>query len=213
MSDVTDNKPELPMDTLELINTELIGRLARQAEARAQIDTKAVVLVGYVAAASSFLATRHSQPVLTWLALAAFAIAAGFGVAVFAVRKYKEVPIPQSFFNKYGPGPKSAALTALATARVYAFEQNEPKNKHKVWWWRTSLVTLMIGIALMFAALYVHTGSHDPSVRLGQRPAAGREASAIGPSAGRSGRLASRRQWPTGPSEHRASPAEGPAIV
>ena len=212
MSDVTDNKPELPMNTLELINTELTGRLARQAEARAQIDTKAVVLVGYVAAASSFLAIRHSQPVLTWLALAAFAIAAGFGVAVFAVRKYKEVPIPQSFFDKYSPRPKSAALTALATARVYAFEQNEPKNKHKVWW-RMSLVTLMIGVALMFAALYVHTGSHDRSVRFGQRPAAGREASAIGPSAGRSGRLAGRRQGPTGPSEHRASPAEGPAIV
>jgi hypothetical protein len=46
MSDVTNRRPELQVDTLELINNELTARLDRQAEARARIDTKAALLSG-----------------------------------------------------------------------------------------------------------------------------------------------------------------------
>lgn len=48
--------------TLKLINTELTARLARQADDSAKVDTKAIVIVGYAVAASSFLAIRHAQP-------------------------------------------------------------------------------------------------------------------------------------------------------
>jgi len=61
MSDATNNKPELPADTLELINSELSDRLSQQAEDGTQIDTKAALLVGYVAVASSFLACTASE--------------------------------------------------------------------------------------------------------------------------------------------------------
>ena len=100
MSDTTSNKPELSTDTLELINTELAGRLTRQAEAGARIDTKAGLLVGYVGAASAFLAVRHAQPVLTWSAFAAFAVAAGFGIGAYAVGTYQDVPDPRRLFNQ-----------------------------------------------------------------------------------------------------------------
>jgi hypothetical protein len=183
MSDVTNKRPELQADTLELINSELTDRLARQAEASAQIDTKAALVVGYVAAASAFLAVRHSQPLLTWLALAAFAVAAGFGIGSYAVSAYQEVPDPRRLFNQYAPRPKSDALAALAARRVGAFEGNASRNQRKARLWWVSVAALMIGVVLMFAALYVHTGSHDQPVRQGHRPAA------TGPAAERPARL------------------------
>jgi len=172
MNDVTNKRPDLSIDTLELINSELTGRLARQAESGARIDTQAGLLVGYVGAASAFLAVRHSQPVLTWLAFAAFAVAAGLGIAAYAVGTYQDVPDPRRLFNVYAPRPKSAALAALAARRVVAFEANAPKHQRKASLWWASVTALMIGVALMFAALYVHTGSHDRAVSHGVRPAA-----------------------------------------
>jgi hypothetical protein len=187
MSDVTNKGPELQTDTLELINTELADRLSRQTAARRQVDTKAALLVGYVAAASSFLATRPSQPVLTWLALAAFAVAAGLGIGTYAVGTYHDAPDPRQFFNQYACQPKSAALAALAARRAKAFESNAPKQRRKAKLWQGSVAALLTGVVLMFAALYVHTDSHDPSVRPGRRPAP------TGPAAERSTSLTASR--------------------
>jgi hypothetical protein len=193
MSEQTHHKPELQTDTLELINTELADRLVRQAEAGAKIDTKAALLVGYVAAASSFLATRHAQPLLTGLALAAYAVAAGAGIGAYAVGKYQDVPDPRHLFNKYVHGSKSTALAALAARRVGAFENNAPKHRRKavLWWW--SVAALLIGAVLMFAALYVHTGSHGETARHGRRPAAATGGAATASAAGRPGKLDARR--------------------
>ena len=146
MNDATNQKPELKADTLELINTELTDRLARQAQAGASIDTKAALLVGYVAAAAAFLATRHSQPVLTGLAFAAFAVAAGFGIWAYAVGEYQDVPAPRHLYNSYAGSPKPDALAALAARRVKAFESNAPKHKRKAERWWVSLVALMVGV-------------------------------------------------------------------
>lgn len=145
-------------DTLELINNELTALLARQSEAGAWIDTKAAALVGYVGAASAFLATRHSQPVLTVLAYAAYAAAAGFGISAYAVGAYSDVPNPVQLFNAYAERAKSDALAALAARRVRAFEKNVPKHKRKAAWWSVSLVALMLGVVLMLAAIFVQTG-------------------------------------------------------
>jgi hypothetical protein len=186
MNDVTNKGSQPHADTLELINSELIGRLDRQTQASAQIDTKAGLLVGYAAVAASFLATRHSQPALTWMAFAAFAVSAGFGVASYAVGAYEEVPVPRHLFNEYVHRPRSDALAALAARRVGAFESNLPRHKRKAARWRISLIALMLGIAFMFGALYVHTGSHG---RHGHRPSACGRLAASGPAASRPGRL------------------------
>jgi hypothetical protein len=48
--------------TLDLINSELAARLARQAESGAKVDTKAIFLVGFAATAVQFLASRSFEP-------------------------------------------------------------------------------------------------------------------------------------------------------
>jgi hypothetical protein len=73
---VTPEDVDQQAETLELINGEITGRLARQADSSAKIDTKAVTLAGYAVAAASFLATQHAQALLAALAYAAFAVAA-----------------------------------------------------------------------------------------------------------------------------------------
>ena len=77
---MTSDIPESQAEALELVNAEVTARLARQSLGGAQIDTKAIVLVGYAGAASAFLATRHFQPVLAAMAFAAYAGAAAAGL-------------------------------------------------------------------------------------------------------------------------------------
>jgi hypothetical protein len=131
MSEAATNEPQLQADTVELINAELSDRLVRQSASGVQIDTKTVVLVGYVAAASSFLASRPSQPVLTCLALAAYAVAAAFGIGAYAVGTYQDVPEPRHLLNEYATWSKTAALAALAATRVEVSEGNMPKHERK----------------------------------------------------------------------------------
>src|SRR5260370_17645936 len=73
MREVTPKEPEPQAETLDLINSEISASLARQSDSGKNIDTKAVVLVGYAVAAAAFLATRHAQPVLAALAYIAYA--------------------------------------------------------------------------------------------------------------------------------------------
>src|SRR5258708_21373026 len=73
MSEVTPKEPEPQAETLDLINSEISASLARQSDSGKNIDTKAVVLVGYAVASAAFLATRHAQPVLAALAYIPYA--------------------------------------------------------------------------------------------------------------------------------------------
>src|SRR5260370_9814981 len=79
MREVTPKEPEPQAETLDLINSEISASLARQSDSGKNIDTEAVVLVGYAVAAAAFLATRHAQPLLAALAYIAYAAAAPFG--------------------------------------------------------------------------------------------------------------------------------------
>src|SRR5258708_10263967 len=91
MSEVTPKEPEPQAETLDLINSEISASLARQSDSGKNIDTKAVVLVGYAVAAAAFLATTHAQPVLAALAYIPYSAAASFrgrpdGVSLFSAR-------------------------------------------------------------------------------------------------------------------------------
>jgi hypothetical protein len=152
---MSEGTPEAPLqvETLELINDEIADSLARQSDAGSKIDTKAVVLVGYAGAASSFLAARHVQPVLAGLAYAAYAAAAGFGIWAYAVRLYRDVPTPRNLFNGYLYRSKAETLAALAATRVGAFEDNAPKHRQKARRWLVSLTCLVAGVILMILAV------------------------------------------------------------
>ena len=158
-------------DTLALINDELTARLARQSEAGAAIDTKAVVLVGYALVAVSFLATQHPDIVLASFAYAAYAIAVGYGIASYAVGSYSDVPAPRALLNGYGARPKTEALAALSAERVLAFESNATRHSRKASRWRISLAVLLVGVTFTVVAVVAHNGHHD-------RPAGARQSGA-----------------------------------
>lgn len=153
MHDVTSGDLQPYVETLEVINTEVTASLARQSEAGKSIDTKAVILVGYAVAASSFLATRHSSAVLAVLAYAAYGLAAGFGIWAYAVSLYQDVPEPRQFFNGYLTRSKVQTLAALAATRVEVFESNERKHARKAKLWWISVASLIVGVTLMVLAL------------------------------------------------------------
>lgn len=152
-------------ETLELINAELTARLDRQADASAKIDTKAIVLAGYVAVAASFLATQHPQPVLAGLSYAAYVITFGLNVFVYAVGAYSDVPDPRRLFNNYASKTKPQVLAALAATRVQAFDDNAGKSRRRALLWRVSLASLGVGVTLMVLSVVMHTNSHDSTPR------------------------------------------------
>jgi multidrug transporter EmrE-like cation transporter len=153
MSQMTPEQIETQASTLELINSEITASLARQAGSGQRLDTKTVLLVGYVGAAASLLATRHAQPILAGIAYAAFAACAAAGIWAYAVRIYQDVPEPRRLFTDYLPKTKTQTLAALAATRVQAFEKNVPKHGRKARLWWISLGSLAIGMTLMLLAL------------------------------------------------------------
>src|SRR5260370_23859260 len=121
MREVTPKEPEPQAETLDLINSEISASLARQSDSGKNIDTKAVVLVGYAVAAAAFLATRHAQPVLAALAYIAYAAAGSFGIWAYPIPPYHDVPDPRELFNgDFGP-PQASGAPALGAKQEEAF--------------------------------------------------------------------------------------------
>jgi hypothetical protein len=157
---VNERKPEdldRQSETLELINNEVTAILAAQYDSAARIDTKAAILVGYAGAAASFLATRHSRPVIAALAYVAFGAAVGFGIWAYGVYFFEIVPKPRALFNRYRKRTKAEALAALAATRVKVIESNAGKIDQKVKRWWISLGLLTVGMVLMISAI---AGAH-----------------------------------------------------
>jgi hypothetical protein len=153
---VNERKPEdldRQGETLELINNEVTAILAAQYDSAARIDTKAAILVGYAGAAASFLATRHSRPVVAALAYVAFGAAVGFGIWAYGVYFYETVSRPRTLFTKYRKRTKAETLAALAATRVKAIESNVGRIDQKVKRWWISLGILIVAMALMISAL------------------------------------------------------------
>jgi hypothetical protein len=168
---MTPEELEGHAETLELINAELTARIDRQTDSSAKIDTKAVVLAGYVVAAASFLAIQHPQPVLASLAYAAYAVTFGLNVFAYAVGPAREVPNPRRLLNGYATRTKPQVLIALAAERVKAFDANARRHQRKARLWQISLATLAIGVTLMVVSVVVHTSNHGGTTRPGQSSA------------------------------------------
>jgi hypothetical protein len=165
---VTPDELEGHAETLELINAELTARLDRQANSSAKIDTKAIVLAGYVVAAASFLATQHPQPVLASLAYAAYIVTFGLNVFVYAVGTYHDVPDPRRLLNGYAMRTKPQVLGALAAERVKAFDANARRHERKARLWQVSLVSLAVGVTLMVVSVIGHTNHHGSTAGSGK---------------------------------------------
>lgn len=157
-------------ETLALINSELADRLARQSDSGARVDTKSVFLLGLVAAATQFLATRQPQPVLASLAFAAYGVAFVSGVVSLAVVKYEDLKPEGMFEMAYPQLPKEHLLEDLVAARGKIFKANREKHKRKARFWEIALAALSVGLVLSAAAM-VETGHRDEPGTGSRQPA------------------------------------------
>ncbi|MBQ0850213.1 hypothetical protein J8N05_18625 [Streptomyces sp. BH-SS-21] len=145
--------------TLELINSELAARLARQSESGAKVDTKAVFLVGFAATAAQFLASRSFEPFSGAAAFVAYAVAVGFGISVFNLAAYEDLE-PRATLAAYARSTKGAALGELAGTRVRFFERNDVLHQRKTKRWTVTMAAVAAGIFLSTVSLVLHTDGH-----------------------------------------------------
>ncbi|MFE5143941.1 hypothetical protein ACFRDV_41050 [Streptomyces fagopyri] len=153
--------------TLELINSELAARLARQAESGAKVDTKAVFLVGFAATGAQFLAARSFETFTGAAAFTAYAVAIGFGISVFNLAAYEDLK-PRETLDTYARSTKGATLGALAGTRVGFFEKNDALHRRKTKRWTVSLGAVVAGIFLSSVSLVLHTDGHDKRTEPGE---------------------------------------------
>lgn len=157
---MTPEELEERVSTLEVINSKLDSRLARQSGSLTQIDTKAVFLVGFVATASQSLATQEYQPHVGAAAFAAYAVAFAAGLLAFRIADYEDLK-PREVLDHNGRGPKGKPLMELAATRVRIFEKNARKLDRKAMYWTIGLWGVVIGLVLSTVSLVLHTDTHD----------------------------------------------------
>lgn len=145
---------------LELINSEIASRMARQSEAGAKVDTKAVFVVGFAATAAQFLAARPFEPYSGTAAFVAYAVAISVGISIFNLAKYEDID-PRKVLDAHGREEKAATLMALAATRVTMFETNSQVHERKTKRWAISLAAIAVGICLSTVSIVLHTGAHD----------------------------------------------------
>jgi hypothetical protein len=149
------------IETLDLVNTELVGRLVRQGASGSQIDTKAALLAAVAATGAQFLATReHLDILLATLAYAAYAGAFLAAVFAYALTRYQDVPDPRGLVRECAHRTRAETLAYLVATRVRVFERNVKRHRRKVLLWWVSVIALGFGLALSAAAI-VQTDHHD----------------------------------------------------
>ncbi|MCT6781462.1 hypothetical protein LXH09_33000 [Streptomyces sp. CS7] len=164
---MTPQEFEDQKETLELINSELAARLARQSESGAKVDTKAIFLVGFAATAAQFLASRGFEPFTGTAAFVAYAVALGFGISVFNLAAYEDIK-PRDVLDTYGRSAKGAALGALAGTRAGMFEKNDALHQRKTRRWTVTVAAVAAGISLSTVSLVLHTDGHDKRIEPGK---------------------------------------------
>jgi hypothetical protein len=140
-------------ETLELVNLELAERHGRQAATSASIETRSVLLVGFVVIAAQFLATRHAQPVLQRTALAGYAVSFIAGVAALAVSSPAAMPSAFTLVEDYARRPKAQVLAQLIAARVAALRENSGRQRRKAQCWWVAVAALGASTVLSVLAI------------------------------------------------------------
>jgi hypothetical protein len=155
--------------TLELVNDELQKRLEMQFSAADRVDTKATLLLGFVATAGQFVLTRaHRSGWAIALALLGYGLAFAAGLSTVALRSYRAVPHPPWIISEYAAqlraqtdGIRRTILGKLVAAREKAFEHNEKIDKWKAKAWWISLGGLAVGVVFSVVSLSIGSTSHE----------------------------------------------------
>jgi hypothetical protein len=140
-------------EALALMNDEISARLDRQVNTGDKVDTKAVFLAGFAAAAAQFLATqRHLPAVLEGIAFVAYGISFISAVGSITLTKYKDFSL-KKLFDEYVLEPKSEILGRLFSLKVEVFEYNALKYHRKALLWWLSLLSFALGLLTSIIAL------------------------------------------------------------
>lgn len=139
--------------TLELINTELEQRLQTQFMVGDRIDTKATLLVGFVATATTLVLTQPHDNTWLVIALVAYAVAFAAGIATIALRTYSAVPKAEWLRRSYDSlvrarevNVRRELLGRLVALRVEAMTRNSTVDKRKARAWWVGLIALAIAV-------------------------------------------------------------------
>ena len=129
---MTPAELEAQESTLEFLNSATAARLARQVDALAKIDTKAVFLIGFAATTAQFLAMHKHHTALAWpglacCAIAAYAISLLAGVQTFRVAAHNDLE-PRPMIATHVRSTKSRVLIELAASRALIFEENKKRH-------------------------------------------------------------------------------------
>jgi hypothetical protein len=134
------------IDTWKLINTELAARLTRQDASVSRVEAKAILVVGFAATATQFLATRSPfktpwSTLFAIIAIASYVLAFAVGVWSMRVAKFADLDGP----NLVGLSEQTEqeVLLQLIGTRGAIFEKNAKaaERKAKAWWWSIRLLT------------------------------------------------------------------------
>jgi hypothetical protein len=143
---------QAPIETLELLNVELKEKLSRQRDARARIDTKAGVLVGF-ATVSIQLGLWNAWSWFLAPAQAAALVSIVFAVSALRVRAYWDAPVPRELVDAYGASSKQDLLGALVGTRLAVYEKNAVIHSRQAKLWTVSLVALVVTMVLLVIGL------------------------------------------------------------
>lgn len=153
---------------LELINTELEQRLQTQFMVGDRIDTKATLLLGFVATATTFVLTQPYHNTWLVIALVAYAVAFAAGIATIALRTYSAVPKAEWLRRSYDSlvrarevNVRRKLLGGLVGLRVEAVTRNSTVDKRKKGAWWVGLIALGIAVPLSVISLAAEDGNDD----------------------------------------------------
>ncbi len=139
--------------TLRLIHDEIVARASRLDASTARLDTKATMLLGFVLASATFLASQQTGYWWKVPPFLLFTVAAYFGLQSMRPREFKDAPEPEPLVKYVTDRKEEAALVLLIAAKVQAFNKNRATHEGKARSWRKSLLALTVAVALVAVAL------------------------------------------------------------
>ena len=140
-----------PLETLELVYTEVDSALNRQFQSLDGLNTKASVIVGFIGVilGISLNLYPHSNPYLFGSCMTLFLISIFFALSAYKVESYRRDPEPRKLTENYLKEDSEKVKKKLIDNFIQSVEDNKIKINKKVKYINYSLVLLYIGLIVL----------------------------------------------------------------
>jgi len=140
-----------PLETLELVYTEVDSALNRQFQSLDGLNTKASVIVGFIGVilGISLNLYPHSNPYLFGSCMTLFLISIFFALSAYKVESYRRDPEPRKLTENYLKEDSEKVKKKLIDNFIQSVEDNKIKINKKVKYINHSLVLLYIGLIVL----------------------------------------------------------------